>query len=450
MVINWNGSNFMSRIVFHHIDKCAGTSLLKYLQNLFPSEQCVYVENYCNWTNVASIDLDANCMARSKFIHDPYGTRVWADHLANVDTICFLRDPLERLVSNWWMVHRWTEEEVNSFPDGKFIHDLVIKGPEHFFTSEHPQCRYLNWNRISRHLACAPTEYYDAWRTNSLDSDSFRNFIRQRAEKVLRSMSFIGFKEDFNRSLSALQFWLSLPIDQPQPLNVHGSAQKKLNLSAEALDAANRLIDIDLEIVAIARELYHEQMERFESNFGKDFLNSSQSNYLETLLRNPHWDVVDMSQPLNGTGWHARELNGNKFSRWIGPTPKATIDIPLVKTNDIFIRFRVTNVLSARQIDELTLLVDSQSVVLHHWLESEFVHIFDAVVPVNKLNQTIEVLQLTFDCVETIILSETDGRHLGLEICEIEVGPAYAYELKGSGTPEVVRGRLGRNISRND
>ncbi|RNL98127.1 hypothetical protein EF878_21425, partial [Dickeya undicola] len=89
------------------------------------------------------------------------------------------------------------------------------------------------------------------WRTDSLNSADFRAFIRQRAEKTLRSLSFIGFQEDFGRSLSALQLWLSLPPDQPQPMNIHASKQQKPSLSEEAIAAPNQLVDLDREIVAI-------------------------------------------------------------------------------------------------------------------------------------------------------------------------------------------------------
>ncbi|WP_038912838.1 sulfotransferase family 2 domain-containing protein [Dickeya zeae] len=441
----------MPRIVFHHIDKCAGTSLLKYLQNFFPSDECIYLEEHADWMGAGDIELDPNQLARARFIHEPFGSRIWPNHISNAATLCFLRNPLDRLVSNWWMVHRWTDEEATHFPDGILIRDLAQNNPALFFSSNHPQCQYLNWNRISRHLACAPREYLEAWRTDSLDSKDFRAFIRKRAEETLRSLSFIGFQEDFERSLSALQLWLSLPPDQPQPMNIHASKQHKPKLSEEAVAAANQLIDIDQEIVAIARELYDEQMARFQATYGMDFANAAEDNYHKALIRPAGWTVVDMSQPLNGTGWHCREQNERKFSRWMGPTPTATIDIPFRKDRDILVRFRVTNILSARQVDELTLKVDDYAALLHRWSESTFVVVFDAVIPQQELNHANDILQLTIDCAETITMTTPgDGRQLGLEICEIEVGPSDAFILQAPGTPAASLGLRGIASSRND
>ncbi|RNM22336.1 hypothetical protein EFS38_14195, partial [Dickeya undicola] len=277
----------MPRIVFHHINKCAGTSLLKYLQNFFPADECFYLEEHSDWMSAGSIALDPNRLARARFIHAPFGGLYWPEKVSNIATMCFLRDPLDRVVSNWWMVHRWTDEEVAVTPDGELIRDLARNDPAAFFS--HPQSQYLNWNRITGHLACAPKEYREAWQANALDSEDFRTFIRQRAEKTLRSMSFIGFQEDFGRSLSALQLWLSLPPDQPQPLNIHASDQQKPNLSEETIAAANRMIDIDQEIVAIARELYDEQMERFQTTYGADFASAAEDNYRKSLTRPAGW-----------------------------------------------------------------------------------------------------------------------------------------------------------------
>ncbi|MCI4238431.1 sulfotransferase family protein [Dickeya dianthicola] len=439
----------MPRIVFHHINKCAGTSLLKYLQNFFPSDECMYLEEHANWMSIGDIALDPNRLARARFIHDPFGSWFWPEKVSNVATMCFLRDPLDKVVSNWWMVHRWTDKEVAIIPDGKLIRDLARNDPVAFFS--HPQSQYINWNQITCHLACAPHEYREAWRTDSLNSADFRAFIRQRAEKTLRSLSFIGFQEDFGRSLSALQLWLSLPPDQPQPMNIHASKQQKPSLSEEAIAAANQLVDLDREIVAIARELYDEQMERFEATYGVDFASAAEDNYRKALIRPAGWTVVDMSQPLNGTGWHCRERNESKFSRWIGPTPTATIDIPFRKDRDILVRFRVTNILSTRQADELTLKVDGYAATLHRWSESTFVVVFDAVIPQQELNHANGILHLTIDCAETITMTAPgDGRQLGLEICEIEVGPSDAFILQSPGTPAISLGLRGIASSRND
>ncbi|WP_033112140.1 sulfotransferase family 2 domain-containing protein [Dickeya dadantii] len=439
----------MPRIVFHHINKCAGTSLLKYLQNLFPSDECIYLEKHYSGMNSGDVEFDPNRLARARFIHDPFGSWYWPEKVANVATICFLRDPLDRVVSNWWMVHRWTDEEVAVIPDGELIRDLARNDQVAFFS--HPQSLYINWNQITCHLACAPREYREARRTDSLDSKDFRAFIRQRAEKTLHSLSFIGFQEDFKRSLSALQLWLSLPPDQPQPMNIHASKQQKPSLSEEAIAAANQLVDLDQEIVAIARELYDEQMERFEATYGVDFASAAEDNYRKALIRPAGWTVVDMSQPLNGTGWHCREQNEGKFSRWIGPTPTATIDIPFTKDRDILVRFRVTNILSTRQVDELILKVDDYTAPLHRWSESTFVVVFDAVIPQQELDHTNDILRLTIDCAETITMTASnDGRQLGLEICEIEVGPSDAFILQSPGTPATALGLRGVSSSRND
>lgn len=434
----------MSRIIFHHIDKCAGTTLLKYLQNLFTPSESLLAEDYVNAHTYGIEHFDDNVLARTKFVHDPFGVLSWLDRLANARAFTFLRDPFDRIVSNWWMVNRWTDAEVENFPDGAFARSLSRSDPAAFFCSENPHIRSLNWNRITKHLACAPDVYRKTWLANDLDDPAFRSFMLQRAEDHLRSLSFIGFQEDFDRSLLCLQLWLSLPPDRPQSLNVHRSRQQRPKLDALAVNAAQRMIDLDEKIVSIARDLYEEQLDRFTTEFGSDFHSAALKVYDELNGRQTRWHVIDASQPLNGTGWHCREINGTKFSRWIGPAPLATVNIPFQKDRGAFIRFRVTNILSATQVDLLRISVDGKNVDLHRWQESTFVVCFDAIVSAQDLKQSDKLIRVAIDCHETIFpKDENDDRRLGLEICEIEVGPKDSLKLQEHGTPEKIRGRLG-------
>ncbi|NUA44466.1 hypothetical protein HAT93_02152 [Dickeya solani] len=181
----------MPRIVFHHINKCAGTSLLKYLQNFFPSDECIHLEEHYSEMNSGDVELEPNRLARARFIHDPFGSWYWPEKISNVATMCFLRDPLDRVVSNWWMVHRWTDDEVAVIPGGELIRDLARNDQVAFFS--HPQSQYINWNQITCQLACAPGEYRQAWRNGSpiirTSGLSFGNGRRKRCARCLLSAS---------------------------------------------------------------------------------------------------------------------------------------------------------------------------------------------------------------------------------------------------------------------
>lgn len=441
----------MPKVVFHHINKCAGTTLLKYLQNYFSSERCLFVEEYEDLADFASNETSSNLLARAHFIHDPFGTWNWSDKLANVRTLCFFQDPLDRLISDWWMINRWTDEEAESSPDGVYIRDLARNDPKGFFSSTHPEVGQLSWNRIAQNLACAPQSARQALENGTLDSPEFRSFIRERAEKTLRSLSFIGFQDDFERSMQAMQLWLALPPELPQPLNVHKSAQRKPTLSEEALQIARARIDLDIELVAMAHELYQIQMERFQATFGDDFASAANQSYLKNLDSTPKWSVIDMAGPLNGTGWHCREINGSKHSRWIGPAPEATFDALIDKENDLLLRIRVTNILEASQIDNITVTIDGNPVEVHKWMESPFVVVCDAVIHKQNLDRSSNVLRGVINCNKTVLITDpNDGRRLGLEISGIEIGPLDKFIPGQPGTPDEARGLVGYASARFD
>ena len=64
----------LPRIVFHHVNKCAGTTLLKFLEGTTTHERAVHVEEL-----VAGQGDDPNgtearaAILRAEFVHDPYG-----------------------------------------------------------------------------------------------------------------------------------------------------------------------------------------------------------------------------------------------------------------------------------------------------------------------------------------------------------------------------------------
>jgi hypothetical protein len=444
----------MPRIVFHHINKCAGTSLLKYFQNYFDSKSCIFVEECMPYQEYQQTTLDNNLLARSKFIHDPYGLYHWKDLLPNTLTMCFFRDPLQRIISNWWMICRWTDAEAESFPNGFFIRDLARNDPEKFFLKNTKEIFFLVWNNFCRHLSCSPKEILSALNNDELNSKEFKRFILNTAEKEILSLSFIGFQEDFNNSISAMQLWLSLPPEYPQPLNVHGNSLQKPSLNDSAIDAAKNLIELDVKLINIAKELYEKQNEMFKERYGSDFQLAAKNEYLRSISNSDkHWSIIDMSQPLNGTGWHCREINGTKYSRWIGPTPIATLDVPYKNRyeEDLFIRFRVTNIISLKQMNKLKVSINSYDLNLHNWHESKFVIIYDAIIPKDIVGNEVDLLNIKFDCVETIVLpNPDDGRKLGIEICEIEIGSAKNYILGKPGMPPDDLVKRGVSVSRND
>ncbi len=121
-----------------------------------------------------------------------------------------------------------------------------------------------------------------------------------------------------------------------------------------------------------------------------------------------------MADAAPGAGWHAQEVNQSKHSRWIGPQPKATINLRIKKDSDLLLRFRVTNILTSRQFDQLRILADGQDLQLHTWRESEFVLVVDAIAESALLNLKSDILEICIDCVEAVCLENGDKRILGL------------------------------------
>lgn len=379
-------------------------------------------------------EFDTNVLARAMFVHDPFGVSDWLSRLANAATMCFFREPIARLLSNWQMICRWTEDEIAKTPNGHLISALALEGPEAFFSSPHPAVRRINWNGMVSHLLCDPQAWDNAWQDGSVDSAAFGRFALARAEETVRKLSFIGMQEDFQLSIAMLQAWLAIAPESPQAFNIASPSHQHIVANAAASIPPD-LVELDLKLFNLASALYERQVQEYCTRYGDDLAAAAQERYRSTLTEPPAWLVVDMADAAPGAGWHAQEVNQSKHSRWIGPQPKATLNLRIKKDNDLLLRFRVTNILTARQFEQLRILVDGQDLQLHTWQESEFVLVVDAIAESARLNLKSDILEICIDCAEAICLANGDKRILGLEFCEIEVGAREAFILGAFGTP---------------
>ena len=96
------------RIVFHHVPKCAGTTVLKFLEGMVPPERAAFLEALLAIPDPQGIDRVA-ALLRGSFIHDPFGVHDWKSLFGDVVEVIFLRDPVERLWSEWRMIARWDD-----------------------------------------------------------------------------------------------------------------------------------------------------------------------------------------------------------------------------------------------------------------------------------------------------------------------------------------------------
>jgi hypothetical protein len=408
----------LPRVIFHHVHKCAGTTLLKFLEGTTARERTAHIETLLAGQGGQPTRSDAfAAILRAEFLHDPFGVADWKAVLGNAIDAIFLRDPVARLHSEWRMITRWDDTIVAARGDryrrlrtvarGGFAAFLALPGATLF------------GNAVAHHLAFGEPLLAEL-RTACLGQGDPPESLVGLLETRLAAIDVIGFVEQFDDSFAELVARLGCfpPRNSLQVHNVHGQAAA-LTPEEERLAAACTVID--RRLVATARRLVAARPRADRRILDAQACDAS----LARILEPPSAVLVDMGEGFLGTGWHPCEVNGRKRARWIGPCPVATLDLRIDRSRPLHLRLRVGNHLRPAQVDGLRVVVDGVPCEVDHWVLPPFDHIFEAAIPAAPGARPL--CHLEIDCIETFAPADpSDRRMLGVEIEEIEVGPAGA------------------------
>lgn len=413
----WTTEDTMSKLrtVFYHINKCAGTTLLNYLLSVQSMWQVDRIEDY-GFTSTGHRDLrDLNRLLRAKFIHDPSGTADWDALLGNCTQVTWLRDPVERVASQIQMVARWTDEEASSV-EARLMRDVARRGVIPFLELDHDVIHGTVFNGITWFFQFADDATRRLWTgkkfrgLSQLEERAYHNAIRN-----IERMDFIGFVETFDDSFLAMRRLLGLngaPVLQHHNVRRHG-----VKCSAEERQAILPFVELDHAIYEHAQKLAAERQ-----------------GYLAGSDPIPAPDLVPASVLMSadtftgGSGWHVCEINGAKISRWAGPGDQASISFAIRKDRDLYVRLRISDYISADQINALHFSIDGTpvGVNIHALMDNGFAA--EAWIEADKLDQASPFLQLDIHFGRSRKSTDNrDERKLGVEVCELEAGPFEAY-----------------------
>ena len=405
----------LPRIVFHHVHKCAGTTLLKFLEGTTAHERACHVEKLVAEQGGNPTGTNARAaILRAEFLHDPYGVHDWKSLLGNALDVLFLRDPVARLHSEWRMITRWDDALVASRDDRyRRLRAVARAGFAPFLAL--PGAAVFG-NAVAHHLAFgepALGELHAAC-CGRRPSDALLELLAAR----LAAIDVVGFVEEFDDSLSELAARLGC-FPPRGSLQVHNKFAAAASLSAEERRLAESCTAIDRRLVAAARRQAADRR-----RVDRQALDAEAClGYRARILEAPDAVLVDMGDGFLGPGWHPCEINGRKRARWTGPGPTASLDLRIDRSRALYLRLRVGNHLRSQQVDGLRIAVDGTRCNVDHWVLPPFDHLFETPIPAAP--GAAPSLHVEIDCLETFAPPDpADTRLLGVEIEEIEVGPA--------------------------
>ena len=409
----------LPRVVFHHVHKCAGTTLLKFLQGTTAHERASHVEELVAGQGGDPHGTDTRAaILRAEFLHDPYGVHDWKGLLGNALDVIFLRDPVARLHSEWRMITRWDDalmagrderyRRLRAVARGGFSRFLALPGATFF------------GNAIAHHLAFGEpllAELHAACREAAPAPGALVALLEAR----LAAIDVVGFVEDFDVSLAELAARLGC-FPPRGLLQVHNMHTGSATLSTEEQRRAESCTAIDRQLVAAARASAPSRRQGDRWTLDAEACD----RYEARIIEPPTAVLVDMGEGFLNPGWHPCEVNGRKRARWTGPCPVACLDLRIDRSRPLWIRLRVGNHLRPEQVDGLRIAVDGFRCSVDHWVLPPFDHFFEAAIPAAP--GSLPWLHVEIDCVDTFSPPDAaDTRRLGVEIEEIEIGPAERF-----------------------
>jgi hypothetical protein len=428
----------VGRLVFYHINKCAGTTLLYKLKDLFDHESCLYMEEFRSVKEFDDLGyVDYERIAKSRFIHESDLGRNWKDVLSNVTSFVMLRDPIDRLYSEWAMVHDWTDQEAVEAKDGKKVRDIARKGFGEFLRSKNDHVFNITWNCMTRKLLLGDRSTIHRWdNREGINSKKFAEHALRVALNNLEQIDHVGLVEQFDDSLSSLAILVPfLGQGASQIYNARGGRAYRHKIDAKTLGIATSITALDQVLYDAACRKFESQISRLRRTYGRDLWKAAGEAYRRQMVELPSWALISMGSGLRGSGWQAREVNGHKISRWIGPSRFARLDVPINKSNDMLVRVRCTNFLNEDQLSVLRMTADDQPLNVESWIYEGRYRYFEAPIAANALRND-PILQLGFDCGFVGPSPDPgDPRILGLEFAELEIGPISGFNRGRPGTP---------------
>jgi hypothetical protein len=224
------------RVVFIHIQKTAGSSIVKALKN----QAGRHLPSHGDFASRLRPFREDN-----EFILGHFGFNKTLEIPDPKFCFTFLRDPIDRIIS---LYHYWREDTENEYPVFQTAKEMDL---ETFLQSDNPQVR--------QHIDNVQTWTFigDCWGEVRRQHEHLsRDELLDIAKKNLDTLDFIGFQENY-RLDSELLFGM-LGFDTPVgniAVNKTAGRPRREDLPASTLRLLAPLVDLDNELYQYAVEL---------------------------------------------------------------------------------------------------------------------------------------------------------------------------------------------------
>jgi hypothetical protein len=194
-----------NRVIFIHIHKTAGTSIVNHLKEFFNPQKTLLHGGF--------FEIPPEELGNYKLLTGHFSFGRIQQLLADSYSFTFLRDPVERVLSFYSF---WKERPAKQFPISEIIQKNDLAAFVNYMDPEVCQAidNHQTWQLAYTYLNFAREKYKHV----SVDE------ILGKAKENLDALNFVGFKETFADDFQHIMFDLDLPAPEK---NIHVYKTKK-------------------------------------------------------------------------------------------------------------------------------------------------------------------------------------------------------------------------------
>lgn len=227
------------QLFFLHIPKTGGLTLRAILSRHFARRHVCTANGLGSFVRLSSQEIAQYRYFRG---HLPYNiTQLMPQPPV---TITFLRDPLERTLSNYAYL--------------RARNDLKL----HPIAASHDLMGYLSHERVAHNQADMMTYYLGA--DFPVRGYPYRHKNLDLAMERLEKMAFVGITERYDDSIQLLTHTLQIPpVEQVEKRNASAERLRISDLSNDEYALIDEMTQIDQKLYAYAKSLFEERYQRF-------------------------------------------------------------------------------------------------------------------------------------------------------------------------------------------
>lgn len=330
------GTRHTMKILMNHLPKCAGNAVAQHFKTLF-GESAIY-EVRTNGGLDAVPDLTPY---RFVFGHLPFR---WEEKLGQgYERFSIMRDPVDRVLSAYFFFAQL--KEANS----PVVAGVEMMSLEEYVTSSDPRIKATTCNEQARQLLGLEGP-------GPQDPQEAIDFVAKRTHLLDRFFS-VGVYERLQESLDVVSWHLHLPrLRSGIIANRTHRNWKEQRFGADILEAIRVRNLIDLELYRIVSD-------RFNVDSSMVFENMLSKHYFENFGEKFSFPyVVDMAQPVAGSGWYGVQTDARGPYRWMGGRDGASIYFPVQGGGPITVTVHLNQIIPVVKREEVSVYLNGTKI----------------------------------------------------------------------------------------